>query len=582
MYWFKKNIGTVSALLVFLTFFLLAVAGGLRAYSPVPFWDMWGGTLGFFIAHSDGNTSVWWALHNEHRIVLSRALFWLDYRLFNGTSAFLITMNYVFVLSAVAVFYQLCLARLQQDPKARSLALIAASLIGAWLFQWMQEENLAWAFQSQFFLAQLLPLCALFALYQSTLNGAISGSVDTKRSRAFFMMACVLGVASAGTMANGVIALPLMTLYSLLMRQHGLRSLTLTIVSLVTIALYFSDYNPPAAHGSLTDTLLNQPADAAHYVLLYLGTPFYMLFGGAKIGAMAAVLASSIMGLIATVALVRYVKNPRTHGLSMALVIYIVFLTGTALGTAGGRLVFGVSQALTFRYTTPALMAWAALFVLCLPWIIEAFKRWRIASLSVLGVALIAMLSLQLQALEPKHQQVFDRAVAALALELGVKDETQILTTYVMSDGLINTAEVASTYNLSVFGMYPWQDLRPEIGRRFSGRSDTQCLGHLDSVERIAQDNNYLVIRGWLFDRNTRQSPELIRIINGDGVTAGFALTGQPRPDVAEAINRRAGLSGFTGYVSIHANDGVLELIGDNPVCVLPVDLSTNNAMDGI
>lgn len=581
MYWFKENISTVGALLVFLIFFLLAVAGGMHAYSPVPFWDMWGATLGFFIAHSDGNTSVWWALHNEHRIVLSRVLFWLDYKLFDGTSAFLIAMNYVFVMSAIAVFYQICLARLKPDPQARKLALISASLIGAWLFQWMQEENLAWAFQSQFFLAQLLPLCALLALYQSSLTKTVSGNVDTTRSRTFFMMACVLGVASAGTMANGVIALPLMTLYSLVMRQHWLRSLTLTIVSMATTTLYFSNYNPPPSHGSLTDTLLSQPVDAAHYVLLYLGTPFYMLFGGAETGAIAAVFASIFMGLITTAALVRCIRNPHAHGLSMALVIYIIFLAGTALGTAGGRLVFGVYQALTFRYTTPALMAWAALFVLCLPWIIEAFRRWRVASLSLLGVTFIAMLSLQLQALEPKHQQIFDRAVAALALELGVKDETQISTTYVMSDGLIGTAEVASAYNLSVFGMYPWRDLRPEIGRRFSGQSDTQCLGHLDSVERIEQDNNYLVIRGWLFDRNTRQSPELIRVVNGDGITAGFALTGQPRPDVADAVNRRAGLSGFIGYVNMHTNDGLHELVGDNPVCVLPVDLSINDAMDG-
>jgi hypothetical protein len=591
MPWLKQHSGLIGATCVFLIFFALAVAGGIRTFSPVPYWDMWGGTLGFFIAHSDGDSSIWWSLHNEHRIVLSRVLFWIDYKFFGGTSIFLIVMNYILVLSAIAVFYRISLARLESEPQAKTLSLIITGLIGAWLFQWMQEENLSWAFQSQIFLAQLLPLLALYVLFQSIQKRSVESNGDKSgrgtgdssglKSISWFFSACLLGIASAGTMANGVIALPLMAIYVLIMRQPWWQSSVLAVLSIITITLYFSDYNPPASHGSLTETLLSQPLKAIQYVLLYLGTPFYLLLGQNESSQIVALLASCMMGLISVIALLQYVRYPQHHGLPLALVFYIIFLAGTALGTAGGRLVFGVEQALTFRYTTPALMAWASLFVLSLPGIISAFQRWRIASTSVLMALLLTMLSLQLNALEPKHQQIFDRAVAALTLELGVRDESRILTTYVMSDGLIGTAEVASAYNLSVFGIYPWRDLRAQLGRRFTDLPAEQCLGHLDIVHTIDQENNFLQIDGWIFDSNTHKSPQRIRIISSDAVTIGFALSGRPRPDVAKAVNSKAGLSGFSGYISSPIRGAELRLVGDNPGCVLNVDLPAIPSMDG-
>jgi hypothetical protein len=494
------------------------------------------------------------------------------------------------VLAAIAVFYRISLARLESEPQAKTLSLIITGLIGAWLFQWMQEENLSWAFQSQFFLAQLLPLCALFLLFQSTNKRSVAKRDDPQPDRhdayktnplIWFVFACLLGIASAGTMANGVIALPLMAIYVLIMRQPWWQSSVLAVLSIITITLYFSDYNPPASHGSLTETLLSQPLKAIQYVLLYLGTPFYLLLGQNESSQIVALLASCMMGLISVIALLQYVRYPQHHGLPLALVFYIIFLAGTALGTAGGRLVFGVEQALTFRYTTPALMAWASLFMLSLPGIISAFQRWRIASASMLMALLLTMLSLQLNALEPKHQQIFDRAVAALALELGVRDESQILTTYVMSDGLIGTAEVASAYNLTVFGIYPWRDLRAQLGRRFTDLPAEQCLGHLDVVHTIDQENNFLQIAGWIFDSNTHKSPQRIRIISSDAVTIGFALSGRPRPDVAKAVNTKAGLSGFSGYISSPIRGAEIRLVGDNPGCVLNIDLPALPIMDG-
>src|SRR5687767_513075 len=77
-------------------FLALALVGGTRHYSPVPFWDMWDSYLGFFGSTRDGGFGVWWAQHNEHRIVFSKVLFWLDLAVVRrGSTPFLIACNFL-------------------------------------------------------------------------------------------------------------------------------------------------------------------------------------------------------------------------------------------------------------------------------------------------------------------------------------------------------------------------------------------------------------------------------------------------------------------------------------------------------
>src|SRR5690554_6179984 len=145
----------------------LAILGGARAYTPVPFWDMWEGTLPFYLDVQSGDKGIWWAQHNEHRIVLSRLLFWVDISVFKGAGLFLTIMNYVLAALAVAVFLKIGRERWRSlDPTPQPSGAWHGWLLGmllcVWLFHWMQWENFTWAFQSQFFPAQLVPLCALY------------------------------------------------------------------------------------------------------------------------------------------------------------------------------------------------------------------------------------------------------------------------------------------------------------------------------------------------------------------------------------------------------------------------------------
>jgi hypothetical protein len=564
MHWLRRHPLSVITTLFAASMLAMAVAGAVIGFSPVPFWDMWGGTLGFYIAVADGNHAAWWAQHNEHRIVLSRLLFWLDYAVFGGRSAFLITTNFVIVFTAVATFFAIARQYLGSRESDRSVYL-ATAFLTAWLFQWMQEENLAWAFQSQFFLAQLLPLIALYLLSRAA-TLSISGGWH-------FAGACAAGALAMGAMANGIITLPLMTLYAIITRMSTKHILTLAALSVVLLTAYFLDYQRPGDHGSVITTLVTQPVELAHYVLLYLGTPFYVLTGEGETGLWAARTSTAVMAVLTLRALWPAVRAPRDNLIHLALIFYIVYLAGTALGTGSGRLIFGINQAVTYRYTTPALMAWAALLWLHLPLLINWMKTNRILSLTIAAVLASVMLWHQTAALTPQHQRIFDRAVAMLALEMDVRDEPQINTIYVMDQGLISTAEVASAYDVGIFADYPWHNLREQVSRRTTVQTGGQCVGHLDQVSTIAAEPGFVRIDGWLFSASHNRAPLLIRLVSATGTTAGFALTGQPRPDVRDAVNKEAYLSGFRGYLTIDSLGEPIELAGLDVNCSLMIDV---------
>ena len=118
------------------------------------------------------------------------------------------------------------------------------------LFFWSQDNNLAWGFQSQFFLAQLLPMCGLVWLGRS---------VQREDNAADFALACLFGVLATGTMANGVLALPLMVICAVVLRLSALRIVLLAALAALCLTAYFATYVPPPFHGHLSDALRDQP-----------------------------------------------------------------------------------------------------------------------------------------------------------------------------------------------------------------------------------------------------------------------------------------------------------------------------------
>ena len=58
-------------------------------------------------------------------------------------------------------------------------------------------------------------------------------------------------------------------------------------------------------------------------------------------------------------------------------------------------------------------------------------------------------------------------------------------------------------------------------------------------------------------------------VVRADGTLAGVALTGAPRPDVAQNVHSKAAGSGFRGYLAASTKGQDVVAVGDAPVCKL-------------
>ena len=534
----------------------LAALGMWKNYSAVPLWDMWDGTVGFVVRVLEGDHGAWWAQHNEHRIVLARMLFWLDHTWFGDAGVLLLVVNYLCVLGAAWVLYAF-LRRLDVSGRhGRWQRLTFGLFLSGWLFAWIQEGNLVVGFQAQFFLAFLLPLAAFFWLARALESG---------RPREF-MLACLFGVASVGAMANGVLVLPLMLVLSLLSRCRWSWRIALLVAALALPAVYFHDYVRPSYHGSALDELKHNPAGVVQFALVYLGAPFHHLIGDTYFQEGLPSFFGFVLVVGTAAAFVQALWTRQASPYLLGLFLFIAYVVGSALATGGGRLQAGLDQALTSRYSTPALMAWAAFWVVAY----HSSDRVRYFGLRLAAAMSLLMVLHQFDVLNRPAQSAADREMAALALELGVRDEEAILNVYPFVDSALTIAGKARVLRVSVFDRYPFRGLRDEWGRAVALTEVREpCVGSLDLVRPIAGASGYLKIEGWMFQSSQRRAPGVVRFVRADGTLAGVALTGAPRPDVAQNVHPKAAGSGFRGYLAASTTGHDVVAVGDAPVCKL-------------
>lgn len=547
--WLRLTIYCLSASLIG-----LSLIGGVIGYSPIPYWDMWGATLQFVQRFDADPFRLLFSQHNEHRIVLSRFLFLVDYHVFDGTSAFLVVCNYLFALAIWGVFAR-CLLALNMAQKHQDRWILVA-LLGAWLFLWAQKVNFTWAFQSQFFLAQLLPLLAFISLGQAAVR---SGTWNR-----WFLSAVLLGAMSTLTMANGLFALPLMAFGAALLRMKRGPIIVLALCAVIVISLYFSDYRQPSAHGSVLQTLTSEPLGVLHYTFTYLGNPGVYIAGSSDLVKGLSALVGLGLTVTASWLTTLAVRRRPAHPVSFGLLLFIIFVGAGAFVTAAGRLSFGLESAFSSRYTTPVLMAWAALFCITSPRLMRFHASGAYRPYMTLGVAIGALCLLmigQVRALTPMHQINHQKHVAALALELGIGDGTLVSLVHPNTDHSLAIARAASQADLGIFGTPKLESAHELLGQSTMLSPHRTCAGDLEKFEIIEGEPDYVRVYGWQYaSRRERQGPRF-HIIDADSRIVGIALPGRASPQLEEAYGREAVRSGFTGYLQSEALGKDLRII---------------------
>lgn len=424
---------------------LLVAYKMVASFDAVPFWDMYNGTLDFYARFTSGDWPALWDAHNEHRIVLSRLLFLVDLNLLDGTTPFLWLVN----LALAGLIALVLVAFLREVPGGRTFAWMPAFLVAV-SFSELQKENFYWSFQSQFFLAFLLPLAALyFALLSLT---------RPERSAAHFAASTGLGILSVGAMANGILALPVLTVFALLTRMSWQRVAILAGLSILGFAAYFHGLPDKADAPSVLQVLQENPSRFVRYILTYLGGPF------AETGKVISAIAGLALLILALRAAWKHIPRRNASSAEIALLGFMGYILLTALVTAIGRANFGVNQALSSRYATPNLMNWCVLLMLYLPWLAATPRRVVKSTRALLVLALLLFI-VQLSALKPSKTGT-DRMAAALALELGIPDQDQIIHVYPRAGEALQIVDELRNDPKAIFAKEPIRAVGDLIGTR--------------------------------------------------------------------------------------------------------------------
>jgi hypothetical protein len=557
------NLAEKGAVFIFflgaLTYIALAVIGAFNSYSPVPYWDMWNGYIEFYDKVKSGDWASWWIQHNDHRIILTRLFFWIDLSWFKGSGWFLIVINYLLVCLS-SYFLLLFLIERIPEEKDKSTRRILSLIILMLSFSWIQAENFTCGFQSQFFLSQLLPLISFFFLHKA--------SNDSKGSGWFFFIACIFGVISAGSMVNSILVLPLMTLLAFILKMKRQQIVILFLLSILVITLYFNNYHFRDQRGSFIDNIISDPVGVVQYLLIYIGGPICHM----TVKKLAVPQFAGLFLIASAIIFLRHnLFQSSKASLQLAVLTYILYIGGTAFCTAGGRLPFGLEQALSSRYQTPALMAWIALLVLYAPMIAEGLRCYPARIIAALMFVPILLFPHQLNATHSKQSELFDRYIAALSLELGIKDQSQISSIFPSADWALSIAKRPAEKNWSIFGNPLIKDANEIIGQPVSSRSRIQCQGGIDEISIISGHKRYVKVGGWIFQKKENRRPKILHFYNKKGKVIGYALTGQPRKDLKKTISSNAFRSGFKGYLLAREKREAFTIRGYFPDCELTV-----------
>ncbi len=551
----------IAALLVFVSV-LLVIFGLTGGLSEVPFWDSWGGYLGFLRALDAGDYARWWGQHNEHRIVLTRGIFWVAGRFFAGSNQFLVTVNLILLISLVGALIWILRDAARRERIRVSQVLVFGAFLSIWTTSWVQHENLLWAFQSQFFLVQLVPLVS-FIFFSYFLY-----PVRTRRELwPYGFLSIFFGLLSLGTMANGVLVLPVLFLLSVFSKCHRKHIFYVGAATVVSLFVYFRGYESVGHHGSVLRTVTENPLKVLEYIVTYLGGPFYHLFDFAPwtlsfAKLMGVVLIMFAMGFcVLQLRLVFFrITDAGQKMWRWAPLGYLIFIGGSVFVTAGGRAVFGVEQALSSRYSTPALVAWACVGLLVFPVVVQTrvkLLRW-FASAIVICLSFV-VLRFQTRALRVDSDLLFEREVSALALLFRVNDPAQVgwVSPSVLEAQAL--ADYAFRKGLSLFGSDHFIWLKQGLGSIDSDSISTvgeHGVGVLESVRHIEGEEGFSAVSGWYVctkkSENFSVPPtrKYLRILDeSTGEVLGGAIVGATRLDVQEEPRALAIKSGFKGYV---------------------------------
>ncbi len=540
----RRAISPLLALLLLLAAWTAASSaiGAWRDFSPVPFWDQWRGYIDFYM-HAD-NWRAYWQPHNEHRIVISKLIFWADNRWFGGRNVLSMTANYVLLFALAAAFCRIGM-RYLIEPRHR-LAMIA--VVGVIMFSWVQWENLTWAFQNQWYAVSLFALLAFSCL-------------ERGRDWRWLVASIVFALLSMSSMANGLLAFPILVAMALYIRLGWSRILVLAIACALAAAAYMHHLHP-ATDKPITYALHMMPREVARFVVLYLGGPVWgalqslplsLFFGGLW-----------LFGIVLMFWMMFICRRTPERLRAPAMGAMALFILATGLVTALGRVpLLGSGVAMASRYESAALVGWTALLIFFAANCSTRFQLEFVAAAAVAAMAIVA--PYQPNALKPMAERTFRLNAGGLALRAGVFDSPLVAPLNDDHALLASVATEARSRHLSIFSN-PSVDYPEPAGPMVASQA---CAGGINSIVKASPTSDLAQINGWAYGPDGSPATHIV-ITDPSGHPIGYGIGGEPRAAEAAAIGKRDNRSGWVALFVPRPDYVVVADDSHGAVCFVP------------
>jgi hypothetical protein len=508
-----------------------------RLYFAAPYGDVWWfiRDMSEFRDHRIGLNFLWHQ-HSEHRIVLPRLILWIDLLFFRFSGVFSIFCSYLFQAAEALL---LCSAfwRIGNNDPASKLAY--AALVFGMMFSASQIENFILPFQVQFPMAFFAASMSIFLMLRQC---------ETPSGN---WVAMILGLFAAvcGTLslASGLLIWPVLLLVCFFERASLTTLVTIIIAGVAMWIFYFIGYVPSPDLDPWVP--LTHPGTVAAFTFTFLASAL-----SATPSRFADILGLCSLS-IGTGGFILYLRTRSDSFWKIpAFFVYLaLFIAGTALLAAIGRLNFGLGQAAASRYRTPVLIFWASILGLSSSWWNRrASEIGRSLGTPILAVLFLAIFVVPAQRRPLEHFTRLSKQISenSIALAFDATDRVYGELFSLKPDFVRRYAPFLRENHLSIFADRLYTARDEPLAALFIGTSAQECSGSFDGLKVLGDGLRQKgTVFGWGWLRNESRGFETIVLGDDRGVTVGLAHGTEGRPDVASYFrNPNMLATGWSGY----------------------------------
>ena len=497
----------IAIVILFLIPFILYFYNVIKYSVNVPYWDDYtamDNLLSFLeIKTTLPKIKFLFRQHNEHRVVFDRIVFLAQYYVFGILNFKQLSLfgNLGWVLAVFVLIFTF--------HKEYDLPYFYLLPIPYILLNFVQSENMFFPMASiQFYWSILFSVLFILSLVYERIFLSIF----------FFLIALF-------TSGGGLVLFPLGILFFLY--KHNVKGLGFFgTASTILIIVYFYHYESVPYHPSVYNSFVNFEQTIA-YFFVYLGN-FTTLYE-------TALSFGIISSFVIIILLIRQTENLFTP-------LLIGYISLTAIATALTRSGFGITQALSSRYTTFSLILLVCIYFLVLTSAGKKFLKRRFFFLFLaLGMGYFFGFLIKFDLRESFERQKAEKIFGIASYLNG--DNSYLAHQYkeIVANILSRSIE-EGIYDYKDFSYYPVEQINSKLP------STGNILSHIDYYDGYQ-------IEGWTFILEEIASNSQISILLSDEKKVfRFDPFRVNRPDVSQAYDKRFQYddSGFKAFLSIY------------------------------